>query len=307
MKMDEKINEMKSQLTKVLNEGKSSNKEQAVKLLEELGLDKDSALELLMAFGDKEHAKKTAENVWNAAWNSRSGVDFSTDIEKSSNAEARMTRYFNGVHSKCAFAMAINAIEPNEINDEILNQLYEQGIRENDITNPALKVTYHYYSESKEKDEQMTLKKSMDAALVDTLQNQLRRIEDKYTTLSQKYNILQSNYEKLQNSFKEKMAIAEKKYQAALVQISGLKEKVGQLQNRGIFKTIGDKLTGLFGNKKLELPETTTTLPNSLYENSAEKMGLRIPGEEDLGISYVEKNDERTTIMNRTNNDNYER
>lgn len=303
MKTDEQIDKMKSKLTKVLKECNSSDKEQAIKLIQELGVDKDMATKLLQAFGEMQSAKKTAENVWNAAWSSTSGIDFSTDIEKSSNTEVRMTRYFNDVQSRCALIMAINEIEPNEINNEILDQLYEQGIRENEITNPALKITYHYYSENKEKDAQLTKA----ARREENLNEQLQFVEGNYTKLNEQFKSLLTKYEKLQNSFKERLAAAEKQYQAALSQISGLREKVGQLQNRGILKTIGDKLTGLLGNKRAELPETITILPDTLYENSAEKMGLRIPGDEDLGVAYTERNNERTATVDRADKDKYER
>lgn len=306
MKINEEIEKMQSELVKVLKGCRLDNKEAAIQNLQEFGLDNDSAVKLLESFGDMQGAKRVAENVWNAALQSRSGVDFSTDIDKSSNTEVRMTRIFNGVNSKCALLMVAKTIDPNEINDEILDKLYEEGIQEHEITNPALKTTFHYYSESKAKDKEMTLKRTMDATLVDSLNNQLKSIEDKYATLRNDYNILQSNYEKLQNKFKERIALAEKHYQAALSQISTLKDKIGQLQDRGIFRTIGDKLTGLFGNKRSELPEATSKIPDTLYESSSEKMGLRVPGEEDLTRTYMEKDHMRTPSVDRPGADEWQ-
>lgn len=298
MKIDEKLDKMKSELTKVLKECASNSKEEAIKLLEEVGLDNDSATKLLEAFWNMKSAKNTVENVWYAARDDKSGVDFSTSIRRSLDTEIRLTIYFDSVSSRCAFLMAIKTIEPNEINDEILDKLYEEGIHENEITNPALKTTYHYYSESKEKDKQLT----MDAELVDTLNKQLKSTERAYAVLKDNYNTLQSNYENLQKTFKERIAAAEKHYQAALSQIATLKDKVSQLQEKGIFRTIGDKLTKLFGNKREELPEATSKIPDTLYESPAEKMGLRVPNEEDLLVN-TNSNYEQIKTVSRTDKD----
>lgn len=291
MKMDEQIDKMKSQLTKILKECNSSNKEQAIKSLEEVGLGNDSAIKLLQAFGEMKSAEKTAQNVWNVALNSKSGVDFSTDIRKSSDAEARMTRIFNGVHSRCAFLMAINEIEPNEINDEILDKLYEQNIHENDITNSVLKMTYHYYSESKSKDEQLAQEKTRAARREEILEGQLQFSEQNYSSLNEKFKNLQGAYESLQTKFLARIASDEKHYKAALARIETLRNMLNKVQERGIIQTIGAKIAGIFGNKTQKLQEPTEQLPESLLCTSAEKIGMQEFDRDEL--SFLEIKDER--------------
>ena len=313
MKIDEKIEEMQSKLIKVVIEASSRSQEEAVQEIEKFGLPKNYATELLKAYISAKSAKDTAENVWNTALQSRSGVDFSTDIAKTQERESRTRTFFDAINAECAIIMVANAIEPNEIDNEMLDKLYEHRVREDEIKNPALRITYHYYNESKNKDNQMAFEKANASKQVDTekanaekqiasLNSQLQGLRGRYATLNHRYNVLQSNYESLQND----LSAAEQLYQKARAEISTLKDKIEQLQNRGIFKTIGDKLTGLFRNKRKELPEATTTEPNSTNKNSDFKMGLRLPVEEDLGVTYIGEKNVPTAKRNQSKEDDWQ-
>ena len=299
MNMDERLDKMKSELRKVLNECASNSKEKAIELLGEIGLNNDMATKLLEAFGDMESAKKTAENVWNTAWDSKSDIDFSTDIRKSSDAETRKTQYFEYVHSRCALLMAIKTIEPNEINDELLDKLYEEGIHENEVTNPVLKTTYHYYSESKAKDKQL----NQAAQKEKNLTEQLHWVENNYTNLNDKFRRLKTSYENLQSKFQERIALDEKHYQAALSQIEALKNKLKQMQERGFFKIIGDKLTGIFANKTEKLTEPSSKLPKTLFQNKCEKMGMQEFNEDEIILMDNRDGAEQEYAIDRTDDE----
>ena len=82
MIIDEKLDKMKSEMRKILEQRSSQSKEETIKLLEEVGLSNNLAVKLLQAYGEMESAKKTAENVWNTAWKSSNavGIDFSIDM-----------------------------------------------------------------------------------------------------------------------------------------------------------------------------------------------------------------------------------
>ena len=300
MKIDEKLVKMKSQMRKVLEQRSSYSKEEAIKLLEEVGLSNDSAVKLLQAYGEMESAKKTAQNVWNIAWNSSNevGIDYSTDIRKSSDTEDKMTQYFDSVYSRCAFLMVLKTIEPNEINEELLDKLYEEKISENDITNPVLKTTYHYYSESKAKDKQLNQALRREQNLTE----QLHWVEGNYTNLNDKFKILKTSYEKLQTKFQERIALDEKHYQAAISQVETLKSKLKQMQERGFFKIIGDKLTGLFANTK-KLNESTSELPKTLLQTKGEKIGMQEFDGNEMIWANSKDEIEQTTEVNRTDDE----
>ena len=281
MKINEKTEEMQSRLIKKVIEVSSYSKEDAIKQLEILGLDKDAATKLLIAYREAEAAKTTAQNVWDSAWNSKSGVDFSTDIAKYQQKEAEAREYFDVVKAECALQIVTNAIEPSEINDENLSILYEQGVQESQIINPALKITFHYYSESRRKDDRRTedLGKvreysSRIGAQMQKLEEQWREAESQNAQLKKSNQTLQKSYQDLQTKFQARIESDEKNYQAALTQIRILKNKLAQIQKRGIFKVIGDKIAGIFGDKTEKLPETIEKIPDTLFQNKGEKIGM---------------------------------
>ena len=290
MKTEELLDEKKSELRKILEQRGSYTKEQLIEALKDVGLSDDSAIKLLHAYGDMKKAEETAQNVWNTAWESTSGIDFSTDIRKSSDTEERMTQYFDSVYSRCAFLMAIKTIDPNEINDELLDKLYEEKISENDITNPVLKTTYHYYSESKAKDAKLEDYASRVQSRLTYLERTIQQSESDYIKLS-------TAYQNLQTKFQERISSDEKHYQAALRQIETLKGKVKQMHERGLFKIIGDKLTGLFANTK-QLIEPNSELPKTLYQNKCEKIGMQELDENEILLMdsrmYNEQDVDRT-------------
>lgn len=298
MKIDEKLDKMKSELRKILEKKDSySKKEEAIQAIEEVGLSSDLAEKLLQAYGEMKSAQKTAENVWNTAWNSSNevGIDYSTDIEKSSNTEIRMTQYFESVYSRCAFLMALKTIEPNEINDELLDKLYEEKISENDITNSVLKTTYHYYSESKAKDARLE-------DYASRVQSRLTYLERKSQQHESDYNKLSAAYQNLQTKFQERIALDEKHYQAALSQVETLKNKVKQMQERGFFKTIGDKITELFTNTK-KLVESTSELPKTLLQTKGEKIGMQEFDENEIMVMNNRANEEQESSIDRTDDE----
>lgn len=292
MKMEELLDEKKAEMRKILEQRGSYTKEQLIEALKNVGLSNDSAVKLLHAYGDMESAKETAQNVWNNAWNSSNevGIDYATDIRKSSDTETRMTQYFESVYSRCAFLMAIKTIDPNEINDELLDKLYEEKISENDITNHVLKTTYHYYSESKAKDAKLEDYASRVQSRLTYLERTLQQRESDYSKLS-------TAYQNLKTKFQERIASNEKHYQEARRQVETLKGKVKQMQERGFFKIIGDKLNGLFANTK-KLTEPGFELPETLLKNKCEIIGMQELDENEILLMdsrmYNEQDVDRT-------------
>ena len=67
MKIDEKIEEMQSKLIQTVTVNNLKSEEDVIRLLQEIGLDKDSATKLLLAYRTAESARETAENIFNAA------------------------------------------------------------------------------------------------------------------------------------------------------------------------------------------------------------------------------------------------
>jgi len=302
MEIDKKIEEMRSKLMKTVMGINSRSKEEAVKLLEEFGLNNEYATKLLVAYRNAEDAKQTAQNVWDSAWNSRSGIDYSTDIAKTQQKESDTRTQFESINAECALLMIANAIEPSEINDEILNKLFEEGIQETQISNPALRVTFHYYTESKAKDVQrkQDLEKVQEystkiGSKMTNLEAQLRNEQKENETLRNSNEFLKSSYENLQTKFQARIDLDEKKYQVALTQIRILKDKLKEMQKRGILRTIGDKL---FGSKKEKLPEAMPEIPDTLFQSKSEKMGMQEFEEAEIFFMMREKNSDHKDINN---------
>lgn len=248
MNIDEKIQEIQEKLVEILTN--SYNREETVIALEHIGLDKDIATKFLEAF---EQMKKDKEVVGNA-WNTAELGDFLNDIENNQKNESESTQNFEDLHDKIALIVLAQKIQPEEINEELLDKLREENIAENEITNSSLKIAYHYYNENKATEEKM-------------LQIANENIK------------LKTFYKNLQRILGNRIAADEKHYQDALAKIELLNNKVNELQNRGILKTISSKIVGVFKKKRDELPDATD-IPNTLYQNATEKMGIKTYGEE---------------------------
>ena len=102
--------------------------------------------------------------------------------------------------------MLVNTIDPNEINDELLSEIYREGIGEKEITNPALKVAYHYYRENKAKEEELaTVKAQLQRNGAD-----LSRYKGIANEFESKYRGLLALYQNLQKQFKDRISLDEK-------------------------------------------------------------------------------------------------
>ena len=165
------------------------------------------------------------------------------------------------------------------MNDEILSKLYENGIQEEQIGNPALKITYHYYcgciEKDREKEEETENRRVLSTKImskVESLRDYIKSLEKQIEELKNKYEIVSKAYNNLQDKFSTRIVEDEKKYQQSLSVIREFKVKINQLQSRGIFQVIGDKILGR--NRKRLLTRVTDELPKTLYENKAEEVGM---------------------------------
>lgn len=274
MKIDERIEEMQSKLIRILTETNLDDKEEGIKLLERFGLDIEHATKLLDAFRNAESARNTAKMVWDTTLNTRSGDDISTDIEKSQQQELDTRQLLDSVNAECALLIVARRLDPNKIDDEILGKLYEQGIQEEQINNPALKMTYHYYCETKERENDKSADSEKFRAFVSKVKAKLEHLEKRIKELENQNEMLSKENINLRYKFSARIVEDERHYQEALSQNRELKRMLNQLQSRGIFQVIGDKILGR--NKIRRLPGATSELPETLHKNKAEKVVLEV-------------------------------
>lgn len=272
MKIDERIEEMQSKLIKILTETNLEDKEEGIKLLERWGLDTEYATKLLDAFINAESAKDAAKNAWDKTLNSRSGDDVSADIAKSQQRELDTRQRFDSVNSKCALLIVARTLDANKINDEVLGKLYEHGIQEEEINNPTLKITYHYYCVAKEIENEKRADLEKFRTFVSKAKAKVVQRENRIEELENQNEMINKAYINLQYKHSTRIIADEKHYQEALSQNKELKRQINQLQSRGIFHVIGDKILGR--NRIRRLPGKTSELPETLYENTAEKIGM---------------------------------
>lgn len=271
MEIEQRIEEVQSKLIKTLTETNFKSTEETMKQLDRFGIDVEAAAKLIEAYQNAESAKNAANNVWDDALNCRQGDDLTTHIAKSQQQEADTRQYFDTLTSKCALLIVVERLDPSKINSEILDKLYGEGIREEQIYNPALRITYHYYRERKEieNDRNVISEKFGEFASkakvhiegqraeIEELKKRNRRLEDAYRIIC---------YE---SSTKAKED--EKHYQDALLLIRKQKEQITELENRGIFRVIFDKVRGK--NATRRLPGENAKLPETLSE-SRTKTGM---------------------------------
>lgn len=293
MKIDERIEEVQSKLIKILTETNLENKEEGIKLLERWGLDTEYATKILEAFRNAESARNAVKNAWNTTLNSRPEDGISADIANSQQQELETRQRFDSVNAKCALLIVARTLDPNKINNEVLGRLYEQGIREEEIDNPTVKITYHYYCVAKEKENERKEDLEKYRTVVDKVKFKIAQLEKRIEELEAQNKRTYKSYIRLYDSYSTRIAEDEKHYQDALLQNKELKKQVNQLQGRGIFQMIRDKI--LRRNKTRRLPGGSTELPKTLNENTAEKVGVPKVDEDVLN---------RTSNPNKTVDDN---
>ena len=91
------------------------------------------------------------------------------------------------------------------MNDEILSKLYENGILEEQIKNPALKITYHYYCESMEKDKDRKEKDEKVIEYSTRVKSGLKLLEQEIENLKSQNETLNNAYRKLQDKFSSRI------------------------------------------------------------------------------------------------------
>ena len=79
-KIDGRIEQIQRKIASVLEKNSSKSKEEIIEQLS--GVETAYAENLVNAFKEMNDDEEIANNTWDRAWESRSGVDFSTDIQK---------------------------------------------------------------------------------------------------------------------------------------------------------------------------------------------------------------------------------
>lgn len=293
MKIVEKIEEMQRKLLKQVSEIDFHTGEDSIQILEKFGLDSQQALNLLIAFRNAESAKKAAKDIWKSF--RENGVENENDIAKYQQNEYETRNYFDTLNAEYALLMVINRIDPNMIDEETLGELYEIGVNENQIDNQALKSIFHYYSESRAKNDQRTADIEKVKQYSATISAEMTSLKTELKETKMENEVLKAQVQeaKIKNAallkinanwktkFKERVESDEKYYQEARTQISILKKRLNQSQNMSVFQR-------LFRSKTKGLPEPTSPIPETLYENVAEKM--LITGHEDSASNLNKDN-----------------
>ena len=81
-KIDGRIEQIQRKIASVLEKNSSKSKEEIIEQLSAVGVETAYAENLVNAFKEMNDDEEIANNTWDRAWESRSGVDFSTDIQK---------------------------------------------------------------------------------------------------------------------------------------------------------------------------------------------------------------------------------
>ena len=250
MKINEVIvEEMQSTLMETLIKVSSYSEEDAVRCLQELNLDNESATELLSAYKESQVAAKAVKDAWNTILESKVKADHS-DIAEYQQKEFDTRKHFDKLKERYALLIIINSIEPSEIDEELLKDINEKGVQENEITNPELKIHFHYYLQIRSIFEKV---EKIYSGYKKRNEGLSRRLEE---SQAQTRELISSN-ESLQKQYQDRIDSDEKYYQLALAQIEALKKQLEQSQKRGIFRRI-------FSKKTKEIPDTIPNLPKTL-------------------------------------------
>jgi len=289
---EEVLEEMQGTIIETLIAINSYSEEDAIRCLEDLKLDHESATELLLAYRESQNAESTAKNVWDTIVKSEVEADHS-NVAGYHQKEFETRRCFERIKEKCALRIVINRIEPSEINEEILKNIYEKGIRANQITkNPELQLHVHYYTQIAQIYEKAERSSAGYQRRNDDLTKQLEDAKAQNEKLRDFNKSWQIAYKNLEQEFEERMDSDEKNYQAALAQIETLKQQLEQSQKRGVWDVIKHKLKGRFGDKTKKLPETTQEIPKTLFPEDF--------GDETEEMEIQQENEKNETIDSKT-------
>ena len=118
MKIDEKIQEVKSQLIKVLTE-QSSSKEDLIQMLEKIGLDRKITETLMEALIQAENAKNAVKNIWG----SDTRLDSSTDVATYQQIESETRQKFEDMIEASSILIILNKTNFKDISEEIWQKL----------------------------------------------------------------------------------------------------------------------------------------------------------------------------------------
>lgn len=301
MKIDEKIQEMQSELIKVLTENSSQSKEDVVLTLERMGIKRETAIKLVEAYIKAEEAKNASKNIWM----SEATID-STDVAEYQQKELETRQKFDAIIEASSILVIVNRINLNEINEELWQKLYDQGIDASQITSPILRKDFSSYVERIENENNPETQKmkellsrvgkhavNLKKKFLE-LEKENEQLKAENERLKRENEALRSSYNYMENKFKTRIASDEKHYQSALEQIKRQKREIRNLQNRGVFQTIGAKL---FGNREKGLPESSLEIPSTLYESISEQISATAYVQEHLP---PDKQAVQTTTVERT-------
>lgn len=236
--LEQRVDAIRSELIEILTRNRG-NRDNAIAELNVWGIvDKNVIDNLLKVFSEKEEWNDIHNNTFNRSLQSTSGVDFTTDIDKTRMKAETYSAIFDEITSSLVWKKIANEIDMSEVDEDFLKHLSEHDINEEDINNPGLKLTYGYFLKNKQSQEQLTQKESE----VRRLETWIESSRQEFEELTRKLDKLSAAYKALQETFKSRIDACEAKYQSALGVISSLRDRLSDLQHRGFFQFIKSKL-----------------------------------------------------------------
>lgn len=304
MNIDEKIQEVKNELKKILIESIES-REELMQKLEQIGLDRKIIENLMEAFIQAEDAKNTVKSVWR----SDTRIDSSIDVETYQQQQTETRKRLEDIIDASSILIILNKTDIKEVDEEIWQRLYTRGIDESKIINPILSQKYKEYVERTERENNpdtlklkgLLSKVGKQAAILKQRCGELQKENDDLKAenerLKRENEELKRANKYIETKFKARIVSDEKNYQAALTQIKTLKRELRREQNKGVFQTIGAKL---FGNRHKELPEPNAEIPTTLYESIVEEVEAK---SYDKRAKSEAESDKKVSKSERTNDD----
>lgn len=277
--LEQRLRVLREELTSILMRNRG-NRDNAVAELNAFGIvDKSVIDNILKSFSEKEEWNDIHNKTFIRAFQSTSGVDFTTDINKARDKAVSYSDIFDGIISSLAWKKLADEIDMSEVDEDFLNQLSLHDIKEEDIKNPGLKLTYGYFLKNKKQEKELARVLKVG-----------ERLEQEKANLERNGLALRTAYVNLQKLFAQRIREDDEKYQKALGVISGLKQRLGELQNRTFLQFIKSKFM-----RQEALPESKIEDIASTLLTTGEKLAPdTLPGkslEDILGAKSISNRD----------------
>ena len=135
--------------------------------------------ELLNTYGNWKHWQRIHQNTWDAAFKSRSGVDFSTDIQKSGDEAGLQHRRYAYLLEKSAISRMTYEFTPEELTPELMDIMQENGY-EGKTGSKEFQESFKNHLQNKENERIAQEKRDR----IDRASYNVKNLADSFVTLS---------------------------------------------------------------------------------------------------------------------------